>query len=82
MRQGTLSTAAAAACDSAHVCTPLATSKQQALYIICCCDAVQVPSYDSKIAFATIERELGKSISEVYSEISPEPLAAASLGQV
>jgi aarF domain-containing kinase len=48
---------------------------------LCACDA-QVPSYDSKIAFATIERELGKPISEVYSEITPEPLAAASLGQV
>jgi ABC1 atypical kinase-like domain len=45
------------------------------------CDS-QVPSYDSKIAFATIERELGKPISEVYSDITPEPLAAASLGQV
>jgi aarF domain-containing kinase len=44
------------------------------------CD--KVPSYDSKIAFATIERELGKSVEEVFSEITPEPVAAASLGQV
>eukprot|EP00611_Tribonema_gayanum_P028766 TRINITY_DN7497_c0_g1_i2.p1 TRINITY_DN7497_c0_g1~~TRINITY_DN7497_c0_g1_i2.p1 ORF type:complete len:390 (+),score=124.67 TRINITY_DN7497_c0_g1_i2:111-1280(+) len=44
------------------------------------CD--KVPSYDSKIAMATIERELGKPVLEVYSEITPEPLAAASLGQV
>jgi aarF domain-containing kinase len=44
------------------------------------CD--KVPSYDSKIAFATIEKELGKPVLDVYSEISPEPLAAASLGQV
>lgn len=44
------------------------------------CD--KVPSYDSKIAFATIEAELGKSISELFSEITPEPVAAASLGQV
>ncbi|KAG5185217.1 hypothetical protein JKP88DRAFT_271995 [Tribonema minus] len=43
------------------------------------CD--KVPSYDSKIAMATIERELGKPVLEVYSEITPEPLAAASLGQ-
>jgi len=44
------------------------------------CD--KVPSYDSKIAFATIERELGKPINELFSEITPEPVAAASLGQV
>jgi aarF domain-containing kinase len=44
------------------------------------CD--KVPSYDSKIAFATIEKELGKTVDEVFSEITPEPVAAASLGQV
>ena len=44
------------------------------------CD--KVPSYDSRIAFATIEEELGKSVTELFSEITPEPVAAASLGQV
>lgn len=44
------------------------------------CD--KVPSYDSKIAFATIERELGRPVMEIFSEITPEPVAAASLGQV
>lgn len=44
------------------------------------CD--KVPSYDSKVAFATIERELGRPVEEVYSKITPEPIAAASLGQV
>jgi len=44
------------------------------------CD--KVPSYDSKVAFATIEKELGKPVSELFSEITPEPVAAASLGQV
>jgi aarF domain-containing kinase len=44
------------------------------------CD--KVPSFDSKIAFATIERELGKPLEELFSEITPEPVAAASLGQV
>lgn len=44
------------------------------------CD--KVPSYDSTTAFAMIEAELGKPVSEVFSEITPEPVAAASLGQV
>lgn len=44
------------------------------------CD--KVPCYDSKVAFATIERELGKPVNELFSEITPEPVAAASLGQV
>ncbi len=44
------------------------------------CD--KVPSFDSKIAFETMERELGRPVNEVFSEITPEPVAAASLGQV
>jgi aarF domain-containing kinase len=44
------------------------------------CD--KVPSFDSKIAFETMERELGRPVDEVFSEITPEPVAAASLGQV
>lgn len=44
------------------------------------CD--KVPSYSSKIAFSTIERELSRSVDELFSEITPEPVAAASLGQV
>jgi aarF domain-containing kinase len=44
------------------------------------CD--KVPSYDSNVAFATIERELGRPVEELFSEITPEPVAAASLGQV
>merc|ERR1719162_1018054 len=44
------------------------------------CD--KVPSYDSKIAMATVERELSKTVDELFSEITPEPVAAASLGQV
>lgn len=44
------------------------------------CD--KVPSFDSKIAFATIEKELGRPVEEIFSSITPEPVAAASLGQV
>lgn len=44
------------------------------------CD--KVPSFDNKLAMKTIEEELGKPIEEVFSEISPSPMAAASLGQV
>ncbi|MEP7273038.1 MAG: AarF/ABC1/UbiB kinase family protein, partial [Acidobacteriota bacterium] len=41
-----------------------------------------VPSFPREEAMATIERELGRPISALYSEIEPEPVAAASLGQV
>jgi aarF domain-containing kinase len=44
------------------------------------CD--KVPSFDSKIAFDTMERELGRPVNDVFSYITPEPVAAASLGQV
>ena len=44
------------------------------------CD--KVPSFDSAIAFRTMEKELGRPVDEVFSEITPEPVAAASLGQV
>ena len=40
------------------------------------CD--KVPSFDSKTAFATIERELGRPVNEIFSEITPEPVAAAA----
>lgn len=42
----------------------------------------QVPAFPNDVAFAIIERELGKKISEVYKEFELEPVAAASLGQV
>ena len=45
------------------------------------CD--KVPPFDSSIAFQTIREELGISdVSEIYSQITAEPVAAASLGQV
>merc|ERR1719162_1962650 len=45
------------------------------------CD--KVPPYDSAIAMKCVRDELGvKDVSEVFSAITPEPVAAASLGQV
>ncbi|HEY0428931.1 MAG TPA: AarF/ABC1/UbiB kinase family protein [Pyrinomonadaceae bacterium] len=41
-----------------------------------------VPAFPNSVAFARIEKELGKKISEVYAEFDVEPVAAASLGQV
>uniref|UniRef100_A0A7S0IVG7 Protein kinase domain-containing protein n=1 Tax=Calcidiscus leptoporus TaxID=127549 RepID=A0A7S0IVG7_9EUKA len=44
------------------------------------CD--KVPSFDTQLAMTTITDELGRSPDEVFSYISPAPVAAASLGQV
>ena len=42
----------------------------------------QVPPFPNEIAFARIEKELGRKINDVYKEFELEPVAAASLGQV
>ncbi|THF97794.1 hypothetical protein TEA_013392 [Camellia sinensis var. sinensis] len=42
----------------------------------------QISPFSTEVAFNTIEQELGLPIDELFSEISPEPVAAASLGQV
>ncbi len=42
----------------------------------------QLPSFDNAIALQTIETELARSIEDTFSQISTEPVAAASLGQV
>ncbi|XP_078427712.1 protein kinase superfamily protein [Wolffia australiana] len=44
------------------------------------CD--KVPSFPDDMAMALIEEELGRPWYEIYSELSPSPIAAASLGQV
>ncbi|MCY7405808.1 MAG: AarF/ABC1/UbiB kinase family protein [Alkalinema sp. CAN_BIN05] len=42
----------------------------------------QLPPFPTPIALALIEEELGRSVFQLYKEISPLPIAAASLGQV
>lgn len=41
-----------------------------------------LPTFPDEEAFACIERELGLSLDSIFSSISPQPIAAASLGQV
>lgn len=48
--------------------------------LICLQD--QLPAFDTSIAFKIIETELGNPMRSLFREISPEPVAAASLGQV
>ncbi|MGE5659008.1 MAG: ABC1 kinase family protein [Actinomycetota bacterium] len=42
----------------------------------------QLPPFDNATAFNIIEAELDRHLNDTYSQISPEPVAAASLGQV
>ncbi len=42
----------------------------------------KLPPFDNAIAYQFIEEELGSPPKEIYAEISPDPVAAASLGQV
>ncbi|MEA5619610.1 AarF/ABC1/UbiB kinase family protein [Cronbergia sp. UHCC 0137] len=42
----------------------------------------QLPPFPNEIAYQFIEEELGATPDEIYAEISPQPIAAASLGQV
>ena len=37
--------------------------------------------FSSAVAYALIEEELGQPVSTVFEYLSPEPVAAASLGQ-
>jgi predicted unusual protein kinase regulating ubiquinone biosynthesis (AarF/ABC1/UbiB family) len=41
-----------------------------------------VPPFSSQKAIEIVERGLGKPVNEVFEEFDPEPIAAASLGQV
>ncbi len=42
----------------------------------------QLPAFDNELAMQIIESQLDRSVEEIYKEISPLPVAAASLGQV
>ena len=42
----------------------------------------QLPAFPNEIAYRFIQEELGASPKEIYAELSPDPIAAASLGQV
>lgn len=42
----------------------------------------QLPPFSNEIAFRFIEEELGARPDQIYAELSADPLAAASLGQV
>lgn len=42
----------------------------------------RITPFSTEVAFDTIEQELGLAIDELFTDISPEPVAAASLGQV
>ncbi|MGD1950277.1 MAG: ABC1 kinase family protein [Leptolyngbyaceae cyanobacterium] len=42
----------------------------------------QIPPFPNEIAFRLIKEDLGQSPTEIYAEISQNPVAAASLGQV
>lgn len=42
----------------------------------------QLPAFANEIAYQFIEEELGAPPAKIYAEISPQPIAAASLGQV
>ena len=42
----------------------------------------QIPPFPNEIAYQFIEEELGDRPDQIYAELSPQPIAAASLGQV
>ncbi|WP_347278315.1 AarF/ABC1/UbiB kinase family protein [Limnothrix sp. FACHB-1088] len=42
----------------------------------------QLPPFSTELAFSIIEADLDRPLRDIFREISPEPIAAASLGQV
>jgi predicted unusual protein kinase regulating ubiquinone biosynthesis (AarF/ABC1/UbiB family) len=47
-----------------------------------CCLQDDVPPFPDEQAFAIIQEQLGRPLEAVFSSISEQPVAAASLGQV
>ncbi|XP_043713551.1 uncharacterized protein slr1919 isoform X2 [Telopea speciosissima] len=42
----------------------------------------QIPPFSTRVAMKSVESQLGVPVSQVFADITPEPVAAASLGQV
>ncbi|WP_234406726.1 AarF/ABC1/UbiB kinase family protein [Limnothrix sp. PR1529] len=42
----------------------------------------QLPPFSTELAFSIIEADLDRPLRDIFRDISPEPIAAASLGQV
>ena len=42
----------------------------------------QLPGFDSALAMACIEEDLGAEVLDIFEQLDPEPISAASLGQV
>nr|GEU39263.1 pyrophosphate--fructose 6-phosphate 1-phosphotransferase subunit alpha [Tanacetum cinerariifolium] len=42
----------------------------------------QIPLFSTKVSIRSVETQLGAPISQLFANISPEPMAIASLGQV
>ena len=42
----------------------------------------QLPGFDSALAMACIEEDLGAAVLDIYEQLDAEPISAASLGQV
>lgn len=42
----------------------------------------RIAPFSTELALNIIEQELGVTVEQLFTEISPQPVAAASLGQV
>ncbi|XP_010277189.1 PREDICTED: uncharacterized protein LOC104611710 isoform X2 [Nelumbo nucifera] len=42
----------------------------------------EIPPFPTRVAIQSIESQLGRPVAQIFADISPEPIAAASLGQV